>query len=104
MSPSEYCKLEILDKLNSNEYLYASLDLSAVSVAWAPGVSDPSVCGGFTGDQLADLIRTITSSGKLKVLDIVEWNPAIEDYRTAHLMTNIIYQVLLGLSDSNLWF
>ncbi len=51
--------------------------------------------------DVEEIIEIMLEAGKNKKivgLDIIGYNPSIEDYRTGRLLTNIIYYFILGYS------
>lgn len=73
--------------------IYLSLDLDALDGAFAPGVSAPSA-GGLTPFQVKSIVQKIIRTKKIKVFDIVELNPELDqDNRTAKLAANIIQEI-----------
>lgn len=70
--------------------LYLSIDLDVLDGAFAPGVSAPSV-DGLTSHEMKTILKMIHQSGKVKLVDIVELNPELDqDNRTAKLAANLI--------------
>lgn len=80
-----------------NVPLYLSIDVDAVSSAWAPGVSAPA-SDGLTPWDLTQIIAAAIATGHLAAVDIVEVNPAFDtDGRTARLAATFIAEVCKGL-------
>lgn len=72
------------------DVLYLSVDLDVLPAAVAPGVSAPAALGVDTG-LIAAAVRAAASSGKLRLLDVVELNPALDvDQRTARTAARLI--------------
>lgn len=72
--------------------LYVSLDLDVLDGAFAPGVSAPSV-NGLTPFQVKSIIQKIMESKKVKLIDVVELNPELDqDNRTAKLAAHFLQE------------
>lgn len=83
----------IVDYITHFSTLYVSLDLDVLDGAFAPGVSAPSV-NGLTPFQVKNILQTLFKSKKVKLFDVVEFNPDFDqDNRTAKLAANIIQEI-----------
>lgn len=81
-------KLE--DFIRKVDSVYLSLDLDVLDAAFAPGVSAPCV-NGLTAFQVKSIVLKVIRSGKLKLFDLVEYNPEYDiDNRTSKLAAHII--------------
>lgn len=74
-----------LEQLHHLKKLHISLDMDSLDPIEAPGVGTP-VPGGLTYREAHLLMETLSDSGKVASLDIVEVNPVLDDRnRTAKL-------------------
>jgi formimidoylglutamase len=80
-----------------NVPLYLSIDVDAISSAWAPGVSAPAT-DGLTPWDVTHIIAAAVATGRLAAVDIVEVNPVYDvDGRTARLAATFVAEVCKGL-------
>lgn len=85
-------KLE--DFIQKVDAVYLSLDLDVLDAAFAPGVSAPCV-NGLTAFQVKSIIWKVIRTGKLKLFDVVEYNPEYDiDNRTSKLAAHFISEFL----------
>lgn len=76
------------------EAIYITLDMDVFDVAFAPGVSAPSI-NGLTPFQVKYLLKLILKSNKVKLMDVVEVNPNFDrDAQTAKLAAHMVNEVL----------
>ena len=75
--------------------LFLSFDLDSVSGADAPGVSAVAAIGLSARDAL-EICLTAGRHDKLRVVDLSEFNPDVEDHRTGRLVALMFYYTLLG--------
>ncbi len=76
---------QTLDRLGGLSKIHVSLDMDSLDPNEAPGVGTP-VPGGLTYREAHLLMETLSDSGKVGSLDIVEVNPILDDRnRTARL-------------------
>jgi len=54
--------------------------------------------GGLTAEEAVEIGLLCGRQEKVRVIDITEFNPRIEDYRTGKLAASIFYYYLLGMS------
>ncbi len=89
---------ETLDRLAGDvPALFVSFDLDAVRAAEAPGVS----CPGVLGLTAAEALRLAFAAGAhpaVRLFDLSEYNPEIEDERTGRLAVALFYHFCLGLA------
>ncbi len=89
---------QILDHLKfaleKFDHIYLTLDMDVFDVAYAPGVSAPSI-NGLTPFQIKYLLKFLKQTGKVKVFDAVETNPTFDrDFQTSKLAAQSIYEFL----------
>lgn len=83
---------QIEDFTNHFDAIYLSLDLDVLDGAFAPGVSAPSV-NGLMPFQVKSIVQKIIQTQKVKLFDIVELNPELDqDNRTAKLAAHFIQE------------
>ena len=58
-------------------HIHLSFDIDAVDPSYAPGTGVP-VDGGISSEEAVVLIETILSSGKVVTVDVVEFNPLLD--------------------------
>ncbi len=88
----------VLDQLKQSiqpfDAIYVSLDMDVFDLAYAPGVSAPTI-NGLTPFQVKYILKVLKNSGKLKLMDLVEYNPLYDvDNSTSKLSAQMIYEVL----------
>ncbi|GAA4839450.1 formimidoylglutamase [Garicola koreensis] len=72
------------------EVLYLTIDLDLLPADVAPGVSAPASMGVAT-PLVAAAVRAAAATGKLRLLDVVELNPSLDqDQRTAKTAARLI--------------
>jgi len=75
--------------------LYLTFDLDVLPAGEAPGVSAPAAHGVGLA-LLEPLVRRLKASGKLRLADIAEFNPAFDqDGRTARIAARLIHTLAL---------
>jgi len=78
------------------EHIYLTIDLDVLPAWEAPGVSAPAA-RGVPLALLEPLIERVRDSGKVKLADIAELNPAYDfDQRTARVAARLIHLVTLN--------
>jgi formiminoglutamase len=89
---------EILSNLSDNEKVFVSFDVDSINGSFCPGVSCPSVDGGLTNEEALEISFLSGTCNKVCLMDMSEYNPAVEDYRTGRLLSNIFYYFCMGCS------
>ncbi len=75
--------------------IFISFDIDSIISASCPGVSAPATVG-LTAQQACDIAFYAGQSFYVKLMDLSEYNPLIEEYRTGKLVTLIFYHFILG--------
>jgi len=75
--------------------IFVSFDIDSIQSSTCPGVSAPATVG-FTAQQALDFAFHSGKSFNVKLMDLSEYNPVVEEYRTGKLVTQIFYHFLLG--------
>lgn len=78
--------------------VFVSFDLDSVRMADCPGVSCPSVMG-LRGSEALEIARIAGQNGKVKLFDLSEYNPLIEEERTGRLAASMFYHFCLGVAS-----
>ncbi len=89
--------IEVLQDVDADTHIHVSFDLDCLDPADAPGVGT-GVRGGPTYREMQLCMEMIADTGRLRSLDVVEINPALDvRNRTAELAVEFI-QSLFGAS------
>lgn len=75
--------------------VFLSFDIDSIISASCPGVSAPATVG-LSAQQACDIAFYAGQSFQVKLVDLSEYNPVVEEYRTGKLVTQIFYHFLLG--------
>ncbi|RKR36639.1 formimidoylglutamase [Paraburkholderia sp. BL17N1] len=88
-------RLQELDRmLDEVDDVYLTIDLDVLPAATAPGVSAPGSLG-VPLSVVEAMVRRVRGSGKLRVADIAEYNPSLDqDKRTARAAARLAYRLL----------
>ncbi|KAI9183632.1 hypothetical protein H9P43_004550 [Blastocladiella emersonii ATCC 22665] len=78
--------------------VFVSLDLDAVRGCDAPGVSCASPLG-LTAQQALDICYVAGTHPAVKLVDLSEYNPKEEEYRTGRLVAMMAYYFAMGLTQ-----
>ncbi|UJR17898.1 hypothetical protein I4U23_004797 [Adineta vaga] len=75
--------------------IFVSFDIDSIISASCPGVSAPASVG-LSAQQACDIAFVAGQSLNVKLMDMSEYNPIVEEYRTGKLITLIFYHFILG--------
>src|SRR6185312_3059893 len=89
-------QFESLLKSIKQKHIFVSFDLDSVVSSDAPGVSCPSTIGLSATTALA-ICYHAGCDARVRLMDLSEFNPKIEDYRTGRLVTNMMYYFCMGV-------
>ncbi|KRX09847.1 hypothetical protein PPERSA_02719 [Pseudocohnilembus persalinus] len=89
--------LEKLSQLK-NKQIHLSVALESIQGCYTPGVTKPSVIGGFNCEEIQEIMFQAGKSENIQSVDITDYNPSKEDYRTGMLLVNMLYYFALGYS------
>ena len=93
---------QILEELEKEvDYIFFSFDIDSINSGYCPGVSAPSVVGGLTYDEAIELSYLAGNFKKVKLMDVSEFNPAVENKKTPLLVEDIYYHFTKGVSERN---
>ncbi|WP_153101250.1 formimidoylglutamase [Paraburkholderia hayleyella] len=85
---------ELQQLLDAADDVYLTIDLDVLPAGTAPGVSAPAALGVPLSVVEAMVLR-VRESGKLRVADIAEYNPTLDqDKRTARAAARLAYRLL----------
>lgn len=85
---------ELQQLLDSADDVYLTIDLDVLPAATAPGVSAPAALG-VPLSVVETMVQRVRASGKLRVADIAEYNPSLDqDKRTARAAARLAYRLL----------
>jgi len=88
---------DVLDKFEERD-VFVSFDIDSIEGAHCPGVSCPAV-RGLTAQQALDVCFEAGAHLKTRMVDLSEFNPDVEEYRTGTLVCNMIYYFLMGVVE-----
>ncbi|NIQ03416.1 MAG: hypothetical protein GWM98_26115 [Nitrospinaceae bacterium] len=78
--------------------LFVSFDLDSVRASDAPGVSCPGVMG-LRAKEAFEMAFAAGAHPKVRLFDLSEYNPPIEEERTGRLAVGIFYHFCLGVAS-----
>lgn len=88
-----------LDRLSQScSDIFVSFDIDSISGADAPGVSAVASYGLSALDAL-EICYAAGAHEKVALFDLSEFNPLVEEHRTARLVVNMFYYFALGLAS-----
>lgn len=77
-------------------HVYLTIDIDVLPAGVAPGVSAPAPYG-VPMAVIEALVQRVIASGKLRVADLAECNPALDlDHRTAKVAARLAWRLLAG--------
>jgi formiminoglutamase len=77
--------------------VHVSLNLE--SIDGAVGVSSNCLNGGFKTEEAVQMMFELGHLGDLVSIDLSEYNPCVEDWRTGRLAVTLFYYFALGLAE-----
>ena len=80
--------------------VFISYDIDSISSSDCPGVSCPGNVGLSARDAL-EICRAAGASPEVKLFDMSELNPVVEDYRSPRLAVLMLYHFLIGVGQRN---
>lgn len=89
--------VEIL-KSFSDKPTFVSFDIDSIKSSDGPGVSAPGTLG-LTAEEATEMCREAGKNKNVRLLDMSEFNPQIEEDRTARLIVHMFYNFLLGVAE-----
>ncbi|WGS52398.1 formimidoylglutamase [Paraburkholderia sp. D15] len=86
--------IDLQTLLDAADDVYLTIDLDVLPAATAPGVSAPAALG-VPLSVVEAMVQRVRASGKLRVADIAEYNPSLDqDKRTARAAARLAYRLL----------
>jgi formiminoglutamase len=55
--------------------------------------------GSITSEEILEAMLMFGRNPRVKIIDITEFNPSVEDYNSSLLILNMIYYYLLGFAS-----
>ena len=95
----QYMKLILNDLAKKVDLIFFSFDVDTIDSQYCPGVSAPSVVGGLTEAEALELAFLAGQCKQVAMMDLSEYNPAVELLRTGRLLANIYYQFCKGVAE-----
>lgn len=77
--------------------IFVSFDVDSIQSSDCPGVSAPGSIG-LTAQEALNICYLAGQSPRVKLVDLSEYNPTVEEYRTGRLLVLMFYYFLLGYS------
>lgn len=95
---------QVMDKIlreleKEVDYVFFSFDIDSINSTSCPGVSAPSVIGGLTYEEAIELAYLAGKCGKVKLMDVSEFNPSVENKKTPQLIVDLLYNFSKGVSE-----
>eukprot|EP00743_Colponemidia_sp_Colp-15_P004669 GILK01005031.1.p1 GENE.GILK01005031.1~~GILK01005031.1.p1 ORF type:complete len:336 (-),score=49.40 GILK01005031.1:256-1197(-) len=85
----------VLERMNSCDAIFVSFDIDSIQGSDCPGVSCPGVTG-ITANDALQIAALAGAHPNVQLMDLSEFNPAVEDWRTGRLTAFIFYHFCLG--------
>lgn len=79
------------------QHVFVSFDVDSIAAAFCPGVSCPSPIGLDAETALQCCLRAGMCKS-VRLMDMSEFNPAVEDYNTGKLLATMFYNFVMGVS------
>jgi len=95
LSAGQYFK-QVLDQVG--QHIFVSFDIDSISSADCPGVSAPAA-NGLSAQEALDICFAAGQHSNVKLFDLSEFNPLIEEYRTGRLVAFMFYYFVLGVAS-----
>lgn len=80
------------------EHIFISFDIDAIQSSDCPGVSAPGSIG-LSAQEALNICFLAGKSPKVMLVDVSEYNPSVESFRTGRLVALMLYYFLLGFSQ-----
>lgn len=77
--------------------MFVSFDIDSIMGSDCPGVSCPAAVG-LTVDEALAMCFAAGACEKVKMVDVSEYNPLIEEYRTGRLVGYMFAYFVMGYS------
>lgn len=80
------------------DHIFVSFDIDSIQSSDCPGVSAPANIG-LTTQEALNICFLAGKSPRVKLVDVSEYNPKVEEYRTGRLVVLMFYYFLLGYAQ-----
>jgi formiminoglutamase len=80
------------------ENIFLSFDIDSIQSSDCPGVSAPGNIG-LTAQEALNICFLAGKSPRVKLVDVSEYNPTVEEFRTGRLVVLMFYYFLLGYAQ-----
>lgn len=90
----------LLDQLGGGrgiERIFVSFDIDSICGADAPGVSCPATIG-LSAREALHMCMAAGKNPAVAMMDVSEFNPSVEEYRTGTLVANMFYYFAMGVA------
>lgn len=87
---------ELCDNVDN---LIISFDLDSIQSCFCPGVSMPSVIGGLSDVEALELAYLSGKSPKVISINLIGYNPAVENLKTRKLVSLLFYEFCRGTAE-----
>jgi len=81
--------------MDRSSAIFVSFDIDSIMSSSCPGVSAPATVG-LTAQEACDLCFEAGLCLSVRLMDVSEFNPQVEDYRTGKLLALLFYHFVLG--------
>jgi formiminoglutamase len=101
LDAAQVFKNEVLDRFskfdNSSHKIFVSFDIDSIRGSDCPGVSCPGVIG-LNSDEALRICYESGRNPQVALMDASEFNPVVEQSRTARLLATMFYFFVLGVA------
>eukprot|EP00762_Andalucia_godoyi_P006700 ANDGO_06152.mRNA.1 Formimidoylglutamase len=80
-----------------SDCVFVSFDIDSIVSASCPGVSAPATYG-LTAWDACQMLKNSGEDSRVVAVDMSEFNPLVEEYRTAKLVTQMFYHFVAGVA------
>ncbi|CAF1139150.1 unnamed protein product [Didymodactylos carnosus] len=81
---------------NKSYKIFVSFDIDSIISSSCPGVSAPATYG-LSSEQACAICFEAGKCSQVQLMDMSEYNPVVEEYRTGKLAAQLFYHFLLGI-------
>ncbi|ELR23900.1 arginase [Acanthamoeba castellanii str. Neff] len=80
------------------EAIFVSFDIDSIKSSDCPGVSAPGAVG-LTSEDALEICFVSGKNPKVRLVDLSEYNPLVEEYRTGRLVATMFYYFAMGVAS-----
>ena len=88
----------LLKRYKEYPNVFVSFDLDSICSSVMPGVSSPSPLG-LTAFEACSIAMISGRDERVRLMDLSEFNPVVEEYASAKLVATILYYFAMGVAD-----